>query len=152
MRISKFNVGKDKSDRTYGGIVFDSVLEMRYYRDVVLPKHNSNEIKYFERQKKYILQPSYMQNKKKVQPIIYKADFYIVYNDGREEVIDVKGCPDAVAKLKKKMFGYVYPNVTYLWMSFSRADGGWLNYEDIQKARSLRKKSKKGIIKEKQEQ
>jgi hypothetical protein len=148
MRVSKFNVSKDKSDRTCDNIVFDSVLEMKYYRDVILPKCDSKKIKHFERQKKYILQPSYMLNSKKVQPIIYKADFYIVYSDGREEVIDIKGCPDAVAKLKKKMFGYIYPKITYLWMSFSRTDGGWLNYEDIQKARKLRKKTKKGNKKE----
>lgn len=148
MRQNKFNVKTDKADRTFDGIVFDSNLEMKYYRDVILPKYNSGEIKHFERQKKYILQPGYVLNGKKVLPIIYKADFYIVYSNGEEEVIDTKGCPDAVAKIKKKMFGYVFPNVTYLWKSYSLKDGGWLNYDDIQKARKLRKKQKKEQIKE----
>ena len=121
---------------------------MKYYRDIILPKYNSGEIKYFERQKKYILQPGYILNGKKILPIIYKADFYVVYSNDKEEVIDTKGCPDAVAKIKKKMFGYVFPDVTYLWKSYSLKDGGWLNYEDIQKARKLRKKQKKEQIKE----
>ncbi len=148
MRQSKFNVKQNKTDRTFDGIVFDSNLEMKYYRDIILPKYNSGEIKYFERQKKYILQPGYILNGKKILPIIYKADFYVVYSNDKEEVIDTKGCPDAVAKIKKKMFGYVFPDVTYLWKSYSLKDGGWLNYEDIQKARKLRKKQKKEQIKE----
>lgn len=154
MRQNKFNVKKDKADRTFGDIVFDSALEMKYYRDVILPKCDSGEIKQYERQKKYILQPGYVYKGKKVLPIVYKADFYVLYSDGKEEVIDTKGCPDAVAKIKKKMFGYVFPDVTYVWKSYSLKDGGWCDYEDVQKARKLRKKQKteqKKEIKENEE-
>ena len=35
MERSKFNVDKDKEKRTYNNIVFDSQLEMKYYRDVL---------------------------------------------------------------------------------------------------------------------
>lgn len=38
MERTKFNVDKDKAKRTCEGIVFDSVMEMKYYRDVVLPQ------------------------------------------------------------------------------------------------------------------
>lgn len=144
MKNSKFNVGKDTTDRTYKGITFDSVLEMRYYLEVVLPKYESKEIKYYERQKKYILQPGYTLNGKKVLPIIYKADFYIEYSDGRIEVIDTKGFPDAVAKLKKKMFGYAFPGIDYKWICFVKKYGGWLEYDECQR---LRKESKKSARK-----
>ena len=41
---SKYNVSSNKERRTFGGIVFDSELEMRYYRDVVLPLVNSGDV------------------------------------------------------------------------------------------------------------
>ena len=85
---SKFNVDKDTSRRTYNGIVFDSILEMKYYRDVILPKVASGEIKEVELQKEYILQEKFMRNGLSVQPIKYIADFALTYSDGRYEVID----------------------------------------------------------------
>lgn len=50
LQRSKFNVSDNKDKRTYDGIVFDSELEMKYYRDVVCPKFNSGEIVKFELQ------------------------------------------------------------------------------------------------------
>ena len=41
---SKFNVSKDASKRTYDGIVFDSALEMRFYKEVLLSKLESGEV------------------------------------------------------------------------------------------------------------
>ena len=38
---SKYNVDKDTTKRIYNGIVFDSVLEMKYYRDVILPQNQA---------------------------------------------------------------------------------------------------------------
>ena len=143
-RESKFNVGKDKIDRTFDGIIFDSAVEMRYYAEVIIPGVECGDIVKFERQKKYILQPSYTHCGKKVQPIEYKADFYVVYADGREQVIDIKGCPDAVAKLKRKMFWFVYPNIDYVWIGYSKIDGGFVTYETIQSGRKERKKNKTG--------
>lgn len=139
---SKFNVGKDKTDRTYDGIIFDSVVEMKYYRDVILPKTQSGEIIYFERQKKYELQPSYIYQGKKIRPIDYKADFYIEYKNGNIVVIDIKGCPDSVAKLKRKMFSYKYPSVDYQWVGYSKISGGWKTYEEIEAGRKQRKLAK----------
>ena len=141
-RRSKFNVGKDKNDRTYNGIVFDSAVEMKYYRDVILPKTQSGEIIYFERQKKYELQPSYIYQGKKIRPIDYKADFYIEYKNGNVVVIDIKGCPDSVAKLKRKMFSYKYPSVDYQWVGYSKISGGWKTYEEIEAGRKQRKLAK----------
>lgn len=139
---SKFNVGKDKTDRTYDGIIFDSVVEMKYYRDVILPKTQSGEITYFERQKRYELQPSYVYQGKKIRPIDYKADFYIEYKNGNIVVIDIKGCPDSVAKIKRKMFSYKYPTIDYQWVGYSKISGGWKTYEEIEAGRKQRKLAK----------
>jgi hypothetical protein len=75
MARSKYGVNKDKSDRTYNDISFDSKIEMQYYRDIVLPKYESGEIIEYELQKEYILQPGFVHENKKVLPIKYIADF-----------------------------------------------------------------------------
>lgn len=93
--------------------------------------------------KKYILQPAFTRGGKKVQAIEYKADFYTVDKDGKETVIDIKGCPDNVAKLKRKMFWYIYPDLDYVWIGFSKIDGGWTTYEAIKTGRKQRKKKKR---------
>lgn len=145
---TKFNVGKDIEKRTCNGIVFDSVLEMKYFRDVVLPKMESGEITKYELQKKYILQDGFEYNGKKILPITYVADFYIEYSDGRVEVIDIKGCPDKTAKIKRKLFYYKYPNINYLWISYIKKFGGWGNYDDFDKLRREQKREKKKELQE----
>lgn len=139
-RQSKFNVGKDKKNREYNGIVFDSALEMKYYRDVITPLLLSGEIIKVERQKDYTLQPKFCKEGKTIPAIIYKADFVVQYSDGREQVIDIKGYADAVAKLKRKIFWYVYPDIDYVWIGYSRTCGGWTTYENIQT--NMKKKNK----------
>lgn len=141
-KSSKFNVSKDKEKRTYNNIVFDSVLEMKYYRDIVLPKVESGDIVYYELQKPYELQPKFIHDNKTVQPIKYVADFFIRFLDGHEEVIDTKGMPDSVALLKRKMFWYHFPSTNYRWVCFSKIDGGWCDYEYVKKQRSERKRNK----------
>lgn len=148
MERSKFNVDKDKEKRTYNHIVFDSVLEMKYYRDVILPQVRSGEIVAYELQKPYILQPKFTHNGKTIQPIKYVADFYVEYSDGRIEVIDTKGMPDSVAKIKRKMFWYNFPDYDYKWVGYVKKFGGWCDYEYIQKQRKLEKAQKKKENKE----
>ena len=145
---SKYNVGKKTYERTYNGIIFDSVVEMKYYRDVILPSVESGSIIHYEMQKKYILQPPFVRDGKRVQAIEYKADFYTVDKDGKETVIDIKGCPDNVAKLKRKMFWYIYPDLDYVWLGYSKIDGGWTTYEAIKSGRKQRKKEKAQKLKE----
>lgn len=127
---SKFNVDKDKSKRTHNGIVFDSVLEMKYYRDVLCPAVESGDVVSYELQKPYELQPKFRHDEKSVQSIKYVADFFIVYKDGHEEVIDTKGCPDSVALLKRKLFWYKFPDVDYKWVTWVKKFGGWIDYEE----------------------
>lgn len=143
MTRSKYNIDKDTTKRTYNNIVFDSVLEMKYYRDVILPNVESGLIKYYELQKEYELQPKFTHNGKTVLPIKYVADFYIEYTDGHKEVIDTKGLPDSVALLKRKMYWYHYPDVDYKWITYVKKYGGWLDYDTVKKLRSQEKKNKK---------
>ena len=148
MGRTKYNVNQDKENRTHNGIVFDSVMEMKYFRDVVCPKVESGEIVYYELQKLYELQPGFTRNGKRVNPITYVADFFIRYSDGHEVVIDTKGCPDTTANIKKKMFLWVYPDVDYQWICYSKMDGGWLPYDYVKKCRSERRRAKKAKVKE----
>lgn len=146
---TKYNVGRSKDDvakRTHNGITFDSILEMKYYRDVLCPKVESGEVVHYELQKKYELQPGFIRDGKKVLPIDYVADFYIEYADGHSEVIDTKGCPDRPAKMKKKMFWWRYPDIDYRWITYVKKYGGWIPYEECQK---LRKEAKRQKAKEK---
>lgn len=142
MTRSKFNVSGDKTKRTYNDITFDSELEMRYYRDIILPNVDNGMIKKFELQKEYVLQEKFKHDDKTIQPIKYVADFYIEYSDGRIEVLDTKGMADATAKLKRKMFWYEFPDIEFKWIGYSKIDGGFVDYEYIQQQRRLRKKRK----------
>ena len=142
MGRSKFNVSSDKTKRTYNDIVFDSELEMKYYRDVLLPQVSNGEVVDYELQKVYELQPSFKYEGKTVRAINYVADFFIIYKDGHEEVVDTKGMPDSVATIKKKMFTYKYPEISYKWIAYSKIDGGWCEYDYIKKQRALRKRAR----------
>lgn len=142
---TKYNVNKSAEGREYDGIVFDSELEMRYYRDVILPQSRSGQIASFELQKKYELQPKFTHEGKSVQAIVYVADFYVEYADGRCEVIDTKGFADSAARMKRKLFWYKYPELPYHWICYSKIDGGWCDYDDVQKNRKERKRQKEQL-------
>lgn len=142
MERTKFNVDKDKAKRTWDNIVFDSQLEMRYYRDVLCPLVESGEVTKFELQKKYELQSGFSRNGKKVLPVTYVADFYMEYADGHIEVVDTKGMPDSVAKLKRKLFWFKYPDVDYKWVTYIKKYGGWLSYEQAKIMRQEEKRNK----------
>lgn len=147
MGRTKFNVDKNTEKRTYNGIVFDSILEMKYYRDVLLPKVESGEVTNYVLQKPYELQPKFVHNGKAIRPIQYVADFYIVYKDGREEVIDTKGYGDQVAILKRKIFWYHYPDVDYKWVTYVKKYGGWIDYEEYKKLKKIDKAKKMNLMK-----
>ena len=142
---TKYNVAIMKEKRTYEGIEFDSELEMKYYRDVIIPQIKKGDIIFCELQKTYVLQPTFKpaNYKSSIQSIKYVADFFLKYKDGREEVIDTKGYPDAVAKIKRKLFLYKYPDVSYHWICYSKMDGGWCEYEDVLNRRNKRHAEKK---------
>ena len=145
---TKYNVDLDKGKRTFDGIVFASIMEMKYYRDVVLPLARSGEITHYELQKEYVLQPKYIHDGKSIRPITYVADFYIEYADGHTEVIDTKGCADSVAKIKKKMFMYQYPDLPYRWITYVKKWGGWCDYDEVKRLRKEAKAAAKEAEKE----
>ena len=140
---SKYNVSSDVSKRTFEGIVYDSAIEMRFMRDYIKPRLESGELISAERQVKYELQPSFRHNGELVRAINYVADFVITYADGHSTIIDIKGMPDATAKLKKKLFLYKYPDLDYHRLSHSRLDAGWIEYDTLVKKRRQRKLEKK---------
>ena len=133
---------KGKKNRTVNGITFDSDLECRYYKEVVLTGIADGTISKCDLQVKYLLQPKFEKNGKKYLPIYYVADFVITYANGKILVVDSKGLPDAVAKLKKKLMDYCYPNLEYIWVGYSKQDGGWLEYGELERKRRERKKAK----------
>ena len=139
---SKYNVSSDIAKRTWKGIVYDSAVEMKFAREYIEPRLLSGELVKAERQIKYILQPSFKHNDMLIRPINYVADFVITYADGHQVVIDIKGMPDATAKLKRKLFFYHYPDIDYQWISYSKIDGGWITYEALAKARKARKRQR----------
>jgi hypothetical protein len=117
-------------------------MEMRFFVEWLIPKLESGEIVSCEKQVKYVLQDKFIRNGKTILPINYLADFTCTYSNGQELVVDTKGFADSACLLKRKMFWNRYPEINYIWITYSACDGGWILYEDLKKARALRKKQK----------
>ena len=120
-------------------------MEMKFYRDVILPQVESGQILYYELQKPYELQPKFTYNGKPVRAIIYVADFYVEYSDGRIIVFDTKGAADSIAKCKRKLFWYKYPDINYQWITYVKKYGGWIDWDKAAKMRKDEKKKKKEL-------
>ena len=105
---SKYNVDLNNNTRTFNGIVFDSEMEMRFYRDFCIPKLEDGSVTKVALQVPYELQPKFRRNGLAVQAITYIADFVLTFAGGHEQVVDVKGMPDSVEKLKRKLVGHVF--------------------------------------------
>lgn len=107
--------GKHNKKSKYGnvktevdGIKFDSKAEANYYAVLCMLK-SAGEITEFETQPKYELLPSFTTSGGvKVRGISYVSDFLVTYPDGRQEVVDVKGCETANYKNKRKLFLHKY--------------------------------------------
>ncbi|MCC3755523.1 DUF1064 domain-containing protein [Staphylococcus capitis] len=133
--MSKYNAKKVE----YKGIVFDSTVECEYYQ--YLERNLGNEYDYIELQPRYELIPK-MNNQRKTE---YIADFALFKDDVLVEVIDVKGMPTEVAKLKAKIFRDKYPNIKLTWICKAPKYTGleWIEYEELTKVRRKRKREKK---------
>lgn len=118
-------------------------MEMRFYVEFCIPRLESGELQNVELQVPYELQPKFTHNGLLVRAITYVADFVLTYADGKVVVIDIKGMPDTAAKIKRKLLWYKFPDIDYRWLTYSKIDGGWCEYEDVQRARRQRKKDKK---------
>ena len=94
------------------GIKFDSEMESHYYIYLKQLKE-IGEVVDFVLQPTYLLQEGFDLNGKRIRPITYKADFKVIYKDGHEEVIDVKGKLTEEFKIKRKMLLYRYRNINF---------------------------------------
>lgn len=96
------------------GITFDSKKEADYYIELKL-RQRAGEIASFELQPAFILQEGFRtKNGKKEREIRYKADFRVVYPDGREEIVDTKGYRTKEYLLKRKMLLFRYPEINFV--------------------------------------
>ena len=142
---SKYNIDrseKGKLKRTYQGVVFDSEMEMLYLKEVIEPKIKLGIISRYERQVTYELLPAFTYQGQKFAAVKYKSDFNILYTDGTEEVIDIKGMSKPMDILKRKMLLSRYPKINYKWVTRSIIDGGWVDFDIVKKNRAKRKKNK----------
>lgn len=108
MSYNKYNNKKTIVD----GIKFDSEMESHYY---LYLKHlkEIGEVIDFILQPTYLLQEGFNLNGKRIRAITYKADFKVIYKDGHEEVIDVKGKLTEEFKIKRKMLLYRYRDINF---------------------------------------
>lgn len=98
----------------YDGIKFDSIKEKNYYVALKMLE-KAGIITELELQKKFELQPSFVDNNgKKQRAITYIADFFYYETVQKLYIaVDVKGYRTDVYKIKKKMFMYQYPNIVF---------------------------------------
>lgn len=86
------------------GHTFDSKREAEIYLDL-LSRKQAGEIVRIRLQPSYTLLEGFRDNTGKNQkPITYTADFLVEYDDGRREVIEVKGMRTRDYLLRKKLF------------------------------------------------
>ena len=89
---------------TVYGRTFDSKREAEAYL-MLREKLRPGEIKHLECQPTYTLLEGFRDNQGKPQkPITYTPDFLVEYDDGRREVIEVKGVRTRDYVLRKKLF------------------------------------------------
>lgn len=133
--MSKYNSKKVE----YKGVTFDSKVECDYYQH--LERNLGNEYDHIELQPRYELIPKVNKQRKTE----YIADFALWKDNKLLEVIDVKGMPTEVAKLKAKIFRDKYPNIKLTWICKAPKYTGleWIEYEELTKVRRKRKREKK---------
>lgn len=137
----KYNTSTKKKDKpVYNGIIFDSLIELEYYRHLK-QLQEKGEIDHIFRQAKSVLIKKYEIDGRKVRAAEIVVDFVIQYKDGRLEYHDTKGNPCEKAKLQRKLFESFY-KVPLKWICYSKMDGGWLEYEELKKLRAKRKRTK----------
>lgn len=128
----------------HDGITFDSKAEAEYY---VYLKNlwTTGKIRRFKLQPVYKLQDSFKtQDGELIRAITYKADFEVFHNNGDITVVDVKGMPTEVAKLKRKLFIKIYSPLYHLeWVakSLKYGEAGWIDYFELQKIRKNNRKN-----------
>ena len=96
--MTKYGAKKTEVD----GISFDSKLEARYYLHLKEKKQNG-DIRHFTLQPSYLLQEAFKDDTgQSIRKIEYITDFLVTHNDGRLEVVDVKGMETSDFRIKKR--------------------------------------------------
>jgi hypothetical protein len=150
---SKFGVDqtdsgkKERSSKDYftgETILFSSKLEKQYYEEVVIEGIKDGTISKYKLQQTYKLTPSFKYQNRTIREITYVSDFDIWYSDGRFQVVDSKGRATADAKIKKKLMHYYYPDIDFIWVSYTEKTG-WMEYSELEMIRRQNKKAKKQL-------
>ena len=104
VKASKYRNIKKELD----GIKFDSTAEANYYASLLLLK-KSGVVSSIELQPVFELRPKFQSsNGKNIRAWKYKADFKVIYSDGKTEIVDVKGFETRDYKIKRNQFLYLY--------------------------------------------
>ena len=142
MKKPKYNTSTKKKDKpVYNGISFDSKDEMLYYQ-FLESEVEKKRISSFDHQVKMVLIDRYQIFMRKVRSAEIVIDFRVFLSDGSVIYQDVKGFPSEKAKLQRKIFEWRY-GVPLQWISYSKMDGGFLDYDELKKRRAKRKREGK---------
>lgn len=123
-------------------MTYDSLTELRFLQEYIEPKMESGKILSYERQVEYVLQDKFKYNGKIILPIKYRSDFNVIWSDGTLQVFDVKGNPDSMSLLKRKMMWAKYPETNLTFICRNLKYGGWIEYDFLKKLRRETKKNK----------
>lgn len=94
------------------GFKFDSQKERRFYYRLKVRQDNK-EISNLRLQPTFTLQENFTYEGKTERKIKYVADFSY-HEDGNHVVVDVKGFKTDVYKIKRKLFLFKYPEITFI--------------------------------------
>lgn len=107
---SKYNNRKTEVD----GIKFASKRESDRYKELKLLE-SIDMISDLVLQPRFELQPAFVHDGKKVEPIAYVGDFQYTDNESGLTILeDSKGFRTDVYRLKKKLLLYKFPHITFL--------------------------------------
>lgn len=95
------------------GYNFDSLSEHRRYRELSLMEY-AGTISNLVVHPRFILQEPFTYNHIRERAIAYEADFSYYDRDGKKIVEDVKGFKTKEYQIKRKLFLFKYPNVTFV--------------------------------------
>lgn len=132
------------------GIIFDSTMEANYY-EYLKAEQLKGSIVRFELQPVFVLLEDHVHphTGKKVRGIKYISDFVVYYPDGSMLIIDTKGRETPDFKLKRKLFDFLYPELTLQLIIWDPRSSTWVDFDDNKKAKAKARRESKKRAKEK---